>query len=99
MASSQPLLTGTLRVITAASDPSAKNQLAFGLTPTSRNSVESITPVHSLWLVNPQISCGVISSLPLLKLPEQSRKNIYVTEGKSFRSARENVNCLSTIPC
>jgi hypothetical protein len=39
---------GMLRVITAASWPSARNQVASGLTPTSLNRVDSDTPVHSL---------------------------------------------------
>ena len=49
-----------LRVITAASDPSARNQVAFGDAPASRISVASGTPVHSLVLVSPSICCGVI---------------------------------------
>jgi hypothetical protein len=47
-----------LRDITAASESSAKNHVAFGFTPTSLSNVESITPVHSLWLFKPQISWG-----------------------------------------
>ena len=46
---------GMLRVITAASMPSASNHLAFGETPASRSSVASGTPVHSLVLVRPSI--------------------------------------------
>ena len=47
-----------LRVITAASIPSASNHLAFGDAPTSRSSVASRTPVHSLVLVRPSVCCG-----------------------------------------
>src|SRR5438034_9804814 len=39
---------GMLRDITAASSPSARNHLAPGLTPTSRNSSARGTPLHSL---------------------------------------------------
>jgi hypothetical protein len=46
---------GTLRVITAASDPSASSHFAFGETPTSRSSVARRTPVHSLVLVRPSV--------------------------------------------
>src|SRR3954469_17102247 len=98
MASSHPLLTGMLLVITAASEPSAKNQDAFALMPTSLNNVESITPVHSHWLVKPPISWGVIFSLPVLKLPEHSKKAIRETEGKRFKSCKVNTIGLSTMP-
>src|SRR5436189_6389470 len=99
MASFHPLLTGILRVITEASEPSARNQVAFLLTPTSRNKVDNITPVHSLWLVSPQISWGVISSFPLLKFPEHSRKAILDTDGNFFRSFNVKIIGFLTIPC
>src|SRR6476620_2755552 len=98
MASSQPFLTGILLVITAASEPSARNQVAVGFTPTSRNKVDNITPVHSLWLVSPQMSCGVICSLPERKFPEHSINDILDTEGNRFKSRRVNIIGLSTIP-
>src|SRR5206468_3537070 len=59
-ASSYAFAMGMLRVITAASCPSARNHVAFGLAPTSRNSVASGTPVHSLVLVMPASCCAVM---------------------------------------
>ena len=56
--SSQPLSTGMLRAITAASSPSARNHVAPPFTPTSRNRVDRSTPVHSLVLVRPSMNCG-----------------------------------------
>ena len=61
MASSQAFSIGTLRVITAASCPSARNQVASALAPTSRNRVASVTPVHSVVAVMPQTSSGLVS--------------------------------------
>ena len=52
---------GTLRVITAASWPSARNHVASGLAPTSRKSVASDTPVHSVVDVMPQTASGFVS--------------------------------------
>ena len=57
-ASSHAFSMGMLRDITAASSPSARNHLAPGLTPTSRNSSARGTPLHSLVLVRPSMSCG-----------------------------------------
>ena len=42
--------------------PSARNHVAFGRTPTSLNSVDSSTPVHSLVLVRPASWPGVVSA-------------------------------------
>ena len=61
MASSQAFSIGTLRVITAASCPSARNHVAPGRAPTSRNSVASDTPVHSVVDVMPQTNSGLVS--------------------------------------
>ena len=63
MASSQAFARGMLRAITAASCPSARNQRASGLTPTSRNKIDSGTPVQLLVLVSPSTCCGVHSRL------------------------------------
>ena len=60
--------------------------------------VESITPVHSLWLVRPQRSCGVRSSRCPPKLPEHSRKQSLDTDGKRFRSCSVKVSGRSTMP-
>ena len=59
MASSHAFSIGTERVITAASIASARNQVASGRAPTSRNRSLSGTPVHSLVLVRPSISWGL----------------------------------------
>ena len=61
MASSHAFSIGMLRPMTAASDPSARNQVASACAPTSSNSVESATPDHSLVLRRPSIDCGVFS--------------------------------------
>jgi hypothetical protein len=98
MASFQPLLIGILLVITAASEPSARNQAAPSFIPTSLKSVDSITPVHSLWLVKPQISWAVIFSLPVRKLPEHSINAILDTEGNLFKSDKVNRIGFLTIP-
>ena len=49
--------------MTAASDPSARNQVASACAPTSSNSVESATPDHSLVLSRPSTDCGVCCGL------------------------------------
>ena len=46
---------GTLRVIAAASAPSASTHFASGLTPTSSSSVDSSTPVHSQHITKPWV--------------------------------------------
>ena len=99
-ASSCAFETGMLRVSTAASCPSARNHVAFGLTPTSRKRVASATPVHSLVLVRPASCCGVMSvAVPRPpKFPEHSRKWTRLTAGKRLRSARVNTVGRSTIP-
>src|SRR5207244_153542 len=65
---------GTLRVITAASCPSARNQVARGCAPASLKIDESITPVHSAWLVSPQTSCAAVRSRVPQQLPAHSRQ-------------------------
>ena len=61
IASSCIFSSGTERFIIAASPPSAITQLAPGRTPTSRSSVATGTPVHSLVDSSPSICCGVTS--------------------------------------
>ena len=74
-ASSSALAIGTLRVSTAASDPSASSHDALGCTPASLSNVASGTPVHSLVLVSPASWPGVVSGPAVRpRLPEHSRK-------------------------
>ena len=89
-----------LRVSSAASCPSARNHFACGRTPTSRKSVASATPVHSLVLVRPATCCGVSSAEPVRppKFPEHSRKWTRLTAGNRLRSASVNTIGRSTIP-
>jgi len=55
-----PFAIGMLRDNTAASPPSARNHVAFVLSPASRKRSESGTPVHSVLLVRPSTCCGVM---------------------------------------
>ena len=52
-----------LRVIAAASAPSASIHFASGLTPASASTVAKETPVHSQQLSRPCVSCAVSSGL------------------------------------
>jgi len=56
--------------------------------------VDSITPVHSLWLVSPQRSCGVVSARWPPKLPEHSRKHVRVVAGKRHHPVHEKTICV-----
>src|ERR1700752_3777617 len=90
-----------LRVITAASDPSARTQVEPSLSPTSRAIVANWTPVHSEVLSNPCVPCtllkvGLFHSVR--PLPEHSIKYLRVTEGKRLRSSTENFFAVSTNP-
>ena len=104
MASSHAFSIGIERVITAASIASARNQVASGRAPTSRNRSFSGTPVHSLVLVSPSISCGLMSrrrpwfwnAVP--PFPEHSRKRSRDSAGNRLRSASRKVVGRSTIP-
>ena len=91
-----------LRVITAASAPSARSQAAPSLTPTSARMVESGTPVHSEVLVRPWVPCTVLSvgsRHSVRPLPEHSMKWKRDTDGKRFRSAIAYFLGRSTMPC
>src|SRR5208282_3297195 len=84
---------GMLRVITAASEPSASAHLAPGFTPASRSRVETATPVHRLQLVSPTRFWAVSSGLAALRqangpFPEHSRKTIRLTDGNLRKSSR-----------
>ena len=84
---------GMLRVITAASAPSASTQAAPSLRPTSRASVANCTPVHSDVLSRPCVPCTVFSVglfHSVSPLPEHSMKCLRVTDGKRLMSAIEN---------
>src|SRR5215203_3597722 len=77
MASSSAFAIGTLRVMAAASAPSASTHFASGLIPTSSRSVDIITPVHSQHMTSPCVSCTVNSGRTFFQfcvLPEHSRK-------------------------
>ena len=69
---------GTLRLIAAASAPSARTQSARGSTPASSSSSRSGTPVHSLQdtrpCVCPHVSVGGVAPYISALLPEHSRK-------------------------
>src|SRR2546427_168405 len=81
---------GILRVIAAASLPSASIQVASSLRPTSRNTVARATPVHSLVLVNPCVCwavCPRASRHSPALLPAHSMKASRETAGKRFRSS------------
>ena len=76
-ASVRHLSIGTLRVITAASAPSASTQAALSCSPTWRSNVESSTPVHSEVETRPCVFCtlGIVTfrySAPVV--PEHSWK-------------------------
>ena len=92
---------GRLRVMAAASLPSASTQAASSLMPASVNTVASGTPVHSLVLMSPCVSwtvspVGPFHSFP--ELPEHSMNSVRVTEGNRARSFIENVSGRSTRP-
>ena len=57
------LASGTLRLIAAASAPSAITHLALGSTPASSSSVASRTPVHSAHETRPWIACALMLRL------------------------------------
>src|SRR5215831_17409792 len=61
MASLSIFSIGMLRVITAASAPSASTQLPPSLRPTSRAMVANWTPVHSDVLSSPCVPCTVFN--------------------------------------
>ena len=70
--------SGTLRLIAAASAPSATTHLALGSTPASSSRVASRTPVHSAHETRPWIAgtlsgcaCGALSAP---ELPAHSTK-------------------------
>jgi hypothetical protein len=63
------LSIGTLRVITAASAPSASTQAAPGLSPTCLSRVESGTPVHSEVETRPCVRCTFGSRAFMISLP------------------------------
>jgi hypothetical protein len=90
-----------LRVITAASAPSASTHAAPGLSPVCLSSVESGTPVHSDVETRPWVPCTVgrfafMISLPVV--PEHSRKYVRDTVGKRLRSASEYLIGRLTMP-
>ena len=62
--------------------------MAPACAPTSRSTVDSRTPVHSVWLVSPHTICGRVSGPPRRRFPEHSRKQMRDVAGKRFRSSR-----------
>src|SRR5215813_12060782 len=77
MASLSIFSIGMLRVITAASAPSASTQLPPSLRPTSRAMVANWTPVHSDVLSSPCVPCTVFNVglfHSVSPLPEHSMK-------------------------
>src|SRR5437763_8683587 len=91
-ASSRHLSSGMLRVITAASAPSARTHFAPDFNPDSRSTSASGTPVHSDVLVSPCVPCTVFN-VGLLHsvspLPEHSMNIVREIEGKRRMSAIE----------
>ena len=90
-----------LRVITAASEPSARTQAAPALTPTSLSSSERGTPVHSEVLVKPCVPWTVFNvglDHSVSPFPEHSMNMIRDTDGKRLMSAMEYFFGRSTIP-
>ena len=101
MASSSAFSIGMLRVIAAASAPSASIHFASGLTPASARIVASGTPVHSQQLRSPCVSWTVSSGLGAPQfwvLPEHSRKWMRDTDGNRVKSSMVKISGLSTMP-
>ena len=91
-----------LRVIAAASLPSASSHLAPGRTPTSLRMVDSGTPVHSEVDVRPCVPCTVFSvgfDHSVKPLPEHSRNMMRDSDGKRRMSFIENFFACLTMPC
>ena len=90
-----------LRVITAASAPSASTQAALSLRPISRAIVANGTPVHSEVLISPWVPWTLLSvgfTHSVRPLPEHSMKYMRVVDGNRLRSAIENFLASCTIP-
>src|SRR5690349_11402320 len=91
-----------LRVITAASPPSARSHLAPGATPVSFRIVDSGTPVHSDVDVRPCVNCTVRIvgfDHSVRPLPEHSMNIIREIDGKRRRSFIEYLRGSCTMPC
>src|SRR5207245_10093900 len=88
-----PFATGTLRLIAAASAPSARIHPARESAPASANKSRSGTPVHSLQdtrpCVCPHVSAGGVAPYITPLLPEHSRKWMRDTIG--YRSSDATV--------
>src|SRR5712691_1615069 len=91
-----------LRVIAAASLPSASNHLALERTPHSLSTIESGTPVHSEVDVSPCVPWTVRSvgfDHSVRPLPEHSMNMILEIDGKRRTSDIENFFGSRTNPC
>src|SRR5204863_191887 len=66
-------------------------------TPASLSSTERRTPVHSLQLVIPCVSCTVLC-VGLERFPMHSIKCTRVTDGKRFNSSMVKISGRSTMP-
>src|SRR5262245_66243028 len=83
------LAIGTLRLIAAASAPSARIHCALGSAPASFNTIDSGTPVHSLqdtspWIC-PHVTAGGVGARLGRLLPEHSRK--WMRDHMGYRSS------------
>src|SRR5699024_3029182 len=93
---------GMLRVIAAASAPSANTHFASERTPASFNTVDRGTSTHSDVDNKPCVPCTVFivgSDHSVSPLPEHSKNMILEMAGKRLRSAIENFLGCFTIPC
>src|SRR6266571_251456 len=93
---------GMLRVMAAASPPSARSHFAPGASPASSSTVASGTPVHSQQLRRPWVNCTVLprgSFHSVEPLPAHSRKWKRETEGNRTRSSMVKRRGGFTRPC
>src|SRR5512135_2103670 len=91
-----------LRVIAAASPPSASSHLAPGFRPASSRIVRSGTPVHSEVDVRPCVPCTVFIvgfDHSVRPFPEHSMNIVLEIDGKRLMSFIENFFGDRTMPC